>query len=85
MTGAPSVAWAPPMRFLYSVEEDAIGWRVRHGATYLAESLTLGQAIKHARQAGQEQHERTGAAVTVELVIPEKSLPLAEYAGRPAA
>lgn len=73
------------MRYLYSVEESNTGWRVRHGSNYLAQGLTLGQAIKRARQAGQEQHERTGAAVTVELVIPEKSLPLAEYAGQPAA
>jgi hypothetical protein len=70
------------MQFLYSVEEDTIGWRVRLGDTYLAESLTLGQAIKHARQAGHEQHERTGCTVTVELCIPEKALLLARYAGR---
>jgi hypothetical protein len=70
------------MRFVYSVEEGPAGWCVRHGSTHLAESLTLAAAIKHARQAGREQHERTGAAVTVELVIPEKALLLAQYTSR---
>lgn len=77
------LSWATRMRFLYSVEESAAGWCVRQGSTNLAEGLTLAQAIKHARQLGREHHERTGFAVTVELVIPEKALLLAQYASRP--
>ena len=78
------VAWATPMRFLYSVEEGANGWRVCRDATYLAEGLTLAAAIKQARRAGREHHECTGHAVTVELVIAEKPLLLAQYASRAA-
>ena len=70
------------MRFVFSVEEGAVGWRVREGATGLAEGLTLAKAIKCARQLGSEQHERTGLAVTVELVIPEESLLLAQHPHR---
>lgn len=68
------------MHSIYYVEEGAQGWRVRQGATDLVEGLTLGKAIRCARQLGHEQHERTGYTVTVELVIPEKSLLLAQYA-----
>lgn len=71
------------MRSVFSVEEGAVGWRVREGATGLAEGLTLAKAIKRARQLGSEHHERTGFAVTVELVIPEKSLLLAEHPHHP--
>jgi hypothetical protein len=56
-----------------------VGWRVREGATGLAEGLTLVKAIKRAQQLGREQHERTGFPVTVELVILEKSLMLAQH------
>src|SRR5690349_4176785 len=38
-----------------------VGWRVRHGSACLAERLTLGQAIKRARQAGQQKHECIGS------------------------
>ncbi|MGN2250309.1 hypothetical protein ACFWZ1_09565 [Frateuria sp. GZRe14] len=67
------------MRFVFSVEESAVGWRVREGKSGVAEGLTLGKAIKRARQLGRERHERTEFAVTVELVIPEKTLLLAQY------
>ncbi|WP_157781445.1 hypothetical protein [Rhodanobacter sp. OR87] len=67
------------MRFVFSVEESAVGWRVREGKSGVAEGLTLGKAIKRGRQLGRELHERTGLAVTVELVIPEKTLLLAQY------
>lgn len=50
--------------------------------TGLAEELTLAKAIKHARQIGREHHERTGLAVIVELVIPEKSLLLEQHLRR---
>jgi hypothetical protein len=67
------------MQFVFSVDEGAVGWRVREGTTGMVEGLTLGQAIKRARRLGREHHERTGFAVTVELVIPEKPLLLANY------
>lgn len=53
---------------------------MRQGSSDLVEGLTLGKAIKCARQLARDQHERTGCEVTVELVIPEKSLQLALYA-----
>ena len=83
MTGVPPIFFEhAPMRFVVSVEEGAVGWRVREGATGLTEGLTLAKAIKRARQLGSEHHERTGYAVTVELVIPEKSLLLAQHPHR---
>lgn len=67
------------MRLIYSVEEGAGGWRVRQGLAGVAEGLTPAKAITHARQLGREQHERTGFAVMVELVIAGKSLLLAQH------
>lgn len=79
MTGVHSFLGLPPMLFVFSVEEGAVGWRVREGAAGVAEGLSLAKAIKRARQLGREHYERTGFAVTVELVIPEKALLLAQY------
>ena len=41
--------------------------------------LTLAKEIKHEGQLGREQHERMWFPVTVELVVPEKSLLLAQH------
>ncbi|MGN6329403.1 MAG: hypothetical protein ACTHL5_10720 [Rhodanobacter sp.] len=68
------------MHLTFHVEESALGWRVRHGVVDLVEGLALGKAIKCARRLGRDLHERTGCPVTVELIIPEKSLLLAQYA-----
>jgi hypothetical protein len=70
------------MRFVYSVRENPIGWSVHRDAGAVRVGLSLADAIKYARQLGRAHHERTGYAVTVELVTPEAALLLAQYAGR---
>jgi hypothetical protein len=70
------------MQFVFTVQQGTSGWCVHQGSVPLAEGLTLGQAIKHARRAGLEQHERAGFAVVIELVTPEMSLLLAQYASK---
>ena len=82
MTGAFPYLGVCLMRSVFCVEEGVIGWRVRQGATGLAEALTLASAIKRARKLGRDYHERTGSEVTVELVIPEKSLLLEQHPRR---
>lgn len=67
------------MSLHYYIEESALGWRVHQGSSDLVEGLALGKAIKYARQLARDQHERTGCAVAVELVIPEKTLMLAQH------
>lgn len=68
------------MSVLYTVSSDRYGWRISHAGSSIASCLTLGEAIRQARQAGREHHRRTGAAVRVEMEIPEaKALLLEEH------
>lgn len=64
------------MRVVYSIEEDSPGrWCIR-----VADQMTLAQAISQARKLARNHHAATGQTASVEMVSPEGSITLAQYA-----
>jgi hypothetical protein len=65
---------------VYSIREQPAGlWGVCCGDNVLYEAEQIGAAIKLAREAAQDEYQRTGQSVTVELPCVPRAISLAHY------
>jgi len=79
MTGATSLAWVPLM-IVYAVKPNESGlWCIRTMSSTLADGLSLGAAIRRARDAARTEHLESGLVTRVEMHSADVIVPLAHY------
>ncbi|NUO73429.1 MAG: hypothetical protein HOQ10_12045 [Frateuria sp.] len=67
------------------VECDGGTWSVCRESVVLHAQLRLGPAVKLARQAARDEHQRSGHEVSVLLTGLQEAIPLAHYGAESAA
>lgn len=66
---------------IYTIKADSSGmWCICRGRAHLFNRLSLGQAMTQARRLARDQHSRTGWPTAVEMVGPEGTTRLSQYA-----